>query len=104
MESTSNVRDWISLIPFGAAVAGFTFIVYKAFAPRPGGQGWINPNIKKDNPKVVDVIDVEDISEKAAFCRCWKSKKFPYCDGAHGQHNKETGDNVGPICVQRKAK
>ncbi|KHJ89424.1 zinc finger CDGSH type, partial [Oesophagostomum dentatum] len=43
---------------------------------------------------VVDTVDVEDIGEKKAFCRCWKSEKFPYCDGAHTKHNKETGDNV----------
>ncbi len=23
--------------------------------------------------------------------------KFPYCDGSHGKHNAETGDNVGPL-------
>ena len=28
-----------------------------------------NPNIKKSEPKVVDMIDIEDIAEKAAFCR-----------------------------------
>lgn len=35
-----------------------------------------------------------------------KTKKhfqWPYCDGAHGAHNKETGDNAGPIVVKRKA-
>lgn len=34
------------------------------------------------------------------FFRCWKSKTFPYCDGAHNEHNKKTGDNVGPVVVQ----
>lgn len=27
--------------------------------------------------------------------------QFPYCDGSHNEHNKETGDNVGPIIVKR---
>ena len=35
----------------------------------------VNPDIQKENPKVVDSFDVEDIGEKAAFCRCWRSKK-----------------------------
>lgn len=35
----------------------------------------INPDIQKENAKVVDAFDVEDIAEKAAFCRCWRSKK-----------------------------
>ena len=35
--------------------------------------------------------------------RCWKSKKFPYCDGAHAKHNAETGDNVGPLIVKKSS-
>jgi hypothetical protein len=30
--------------------------------------------------------------------------QFPYCDGAHNAHNEETGDNIGPVCIQRKKK
>jgi len=35
----------------------------------------VNPDIQKENAKVVHSYDVEDIGEKAAFCRCWRSKK-----------------------------
>lgn len=35
--------------------------------------GRVNVKIKKDVAKVVDSVDIEDISEKAVFCRCWKS-------------------------------
>ena len=38
-------------------------------------------------------------STKVALCRCWRSKKFPYCDGSHRQLNEETGDQVGPIVI-----
>lgn len=62
----------------------------------------VNPGIKKDQPKVVDSIDVEDLGNKSVFCRCWRSKKFPYCDGAHVAHNKECNDNVGPLILQRR--
>lgn len=34
----------------------------------------VNHKIKKDVGKVVDTVDVEDITEKAVFCRCWKSQ------------------------------
>ncbi len=62
------------------------------------------PSLKSTIFQVVDLMDIEDISEKAAFCRCWKSKNFPYCDGAHTAHNQETGDNVGPVVLSRKQK
>lgn len=64
----------------------------------------INPEIKKDQPKVVDTLDVEDLGNKSVFCRCWRSKKFPYCDGSHVGHNKQCGDNVGPLIIQKEAK
>lgn len=38
----------------------------------------MNPNIKKDVNKVVDTVDIEDITEKAAFCRCWRSKNVSF--------------------------
>jgi len=34
-----------------------------------------------------------------AFCRCWQSGRFPYCDGTHKKLNAETGDKVGPVVV-----
>jgi|GEM_PF-1605739 len=37
--------------------------------------------------------------EKKAFCRCWQSDNFPYCDGSHREYNTKTGDNIGPIVV-----
>lgn len=32
-----------------------------------------------------------------------RSKKFPYCDGAHAAHNAATGDNVGPLIIKAPA-
>lgn len=28
--------------------------------------------------------------------------QFPYCDGSHNAHNDTTGDNVGPLIVNKK--
>ena len=38
--------------------------------------------------------------ETVAFCRCWHSEQFPYCDGTHKKVNAETGDHVGPVIVK----
>ncbi|KAK7865209.1 hypothetical protein R5R35_003925 [Gryllus longicercus] len=100
-----GVRDWASLIPLAAAVGGVTYLTYKAFCPRARPdqkKAAVNPNIKKNVEKVVDMFDLEDIGDKVAFCRCWRSKNFPYCDGSHTPYNRESGDNVGPVCLSRK--
>lgn len=68
----------------------------------------VNVEIKKSEAKVVDVVDCGEIENLAQFkdgklvmCRCWRSEKFPYCDGSHAKHNAETGDNVGPLIVKK---
>ncbi|KAG7479662.1 CDGSH iron-sulfur domain-containing protein 1 [Solea senegalensis] len=83
-----------------AAVGGFLLSHY--LSGRRCKKGQVNTTISKDCPKVVHSFDMEDIGTKAVYCRCWKSKKFPYCDGAHAKHNDETGDNVGPLVIKRK--
>ncbi|XP_026472642.1 CDGSH iron-sulfur domain-containing protein 2 homolog [Ctenocephalides felis] len=100
-----GIKDWISLVPPTAVCAGIGYMAYRAFCPhgRPHVTVHINKTINKDNPKVVDTIAIEDIAEKAVLCRCWKTKNWPYCDGSHGVHNKETGDNVGPVIVKKSA-
>ena len=50
--------------------------------------GEINPSIKKEEAKVVDMLDAGEIKGKAVMCRCWRSGTFPNCDGAHVKHNK----------------
>eukprot|EP00890_Picochlorum_soloecismus_P001408 jgi/Picsp_1/2268/NSC_05732-R1_protein len=64
--------------------------------------GQINPDIRKDEVKVVDTADVSTQEKpQVAYCRCWRSSTFPKCDGKHVKHNEETGDNVGPLLVKK---
>jgi CDGSH iron-sulfur domain-containing protein 2 len=43
--------------------------------------GAINPDIKKDEPKVVDEVVASDMAKPmTAYCRCWRSKTFPLCN------------------------
>lgn len=71
-----TVKDWLSLVPPTALAAGVGYTIYLAYCPkaRKCGTGRCNNAIQLTNPKVVDTIDVEDITDKAVFCRCWKSK------------------------------
>nr|CAH7751203.1 unnamed protein product [Callosobruchus chinensis] len=73
-----GIKEWAALVPPTALLAGVTYMSYKAFCPK-GQQGCgrpskVNLKVLKSNAKVVDTIDVEDISEKAVLCRCWRSK------------------------------
>ena len=58
----------------------------------------INTMIDLDLPKVVNQEKLSS-GDKKVYCRCWKSGTFPLCDAAHVKHNKENGDNVGPLIV-----
>ncbi|KAI6211125.1 ZnF-CDGSH domain-containing protein [Aphelenchoides besseyi] len=93
-------------LKMAAAAAGILFsgvaigyYIGQRFSPRSSR---VNNWIQLDKDKVVDSQDIEDVGEKRAYCRCWKSKNFPYCDGTHNQHNKETGDNTGPLIISNK--
>jgi len=111
-----SLSDWARLIPFGVAVGGLSYLSLQGLANSPmvgpylkeklanlpGMQpDRVNNSIKMDCAKVVDTVDIEDMGDKGVFCRCWKSKKFPYCDGSHAKHNSLTGDNVGPLIIKK---
>mmetsp|Transcript_6614 Transcript_6614/g.11094 ORF Transcript_6614/g.11094 Transcript_6614/m.11094 type:complete len:119 (+) Transcript_6614:17-373(+) len=84
----------------GAAGSGST---------KPAVTTQVNSKIKKGDAKVVDFVEcceIENLAQykdgKVVMCRCWKSDTFPYCDGSHVQHNKENGDNVGPLIIKKE--
>ena len=69
--------------------------------PVVGQSGRINKKQKPtEKEPIVTAVKKADVPDKAAFCRCWLSDKFPRCDGSHKKHNEATGDNVGPMVVQ----
>ncbi|XP_053734530.1 CDGSH iron-sulfur domain-containing protein 1 [Synchiropus splendidus] len=89
-------------VPVAVVAAAGGFLLGRYLSGRSCQKGLVNQCVNKDSPKVVHSFDMEDIGTKAVYCRCWKSKKFPFCDGAHAKHNEETGDNVGPLIIKKK--
>ena len=59
-------------------------------------------NINKDDHPERCEIQLKP-GERVAICRCWQSKKFPFCDGAHRGHNQENNCCLGPAIVIAKS-
>ncbi|CAI8041213.1 CDGSH iron-sulfur domain-containing protein 2, partial [Geodia barretti] len=109
-------RDqWLQLVPFILFLFVILYLLLSPFlgvlTQRKERRPKVNRRQKLSDLKVIDNFDMEDLDKrmkekdgKVSFCRCWKSSTFPYCDGTHGTHNKETGDNVGPLNLRLKKK
>ena len=74
--------EWIQLVPFVVTTSVVIYVVVSSTrdallpkAPEDPKASFVNKDIQKDKDKVANVIDVEDLGEKTAYCRCWKSKK-----------------------------
>ncbi|XP_075057104.1 CDGSH iron-sulfur domain-containing protein 2 [Mixophyes fleayi] len=100
-----TVSEWLQILPFLGVLALLGYLAIRPFLLKKKQQkdSLINLKIQKENPKVVNEINIEDLHiAKAAYCRCWRSKTFPVCDGSHNKHNELTGDNVGPLILKKK--
>ena len=51
-----------------------------------GNPNTINKTIDKTTAKVAHSFDIEDLPDKVAYCRCWRSKKVRrrYCFASFG--------------------
>ncbi|WAQ95719.1 CID2B-like protein [Mya arenaria] len=96
-------QDLLQLLPVVGTLSLLAYVTYQAFKPKPAPKDTkVNLRIQKESSKVVNMVDIEELGDKVSYCRCWRSKKFPICDGSHNKHNEETGDNVGPLVLKRK--
>ena len=74
---TILVSEWLRLLPFLGVLALLGYLAVRPFLPKKKQQkdSLINLKIQKENPKVVNEINIEDLClTKAAYCRCWRSK------------------------------
>uniref|UniRef100_A0A2K5YPF8 Iron-binding zinc finger CDGSH type domain-containing protein n=1 Tax=Mandrillus leucophaeus TaxID=9568 RepID=A0A2K5YPF8_MANLE len=94
LTSSSSLRvEWIAAVTIAAGTAAIGYLAYKRlYVKDHRNKAMINLHIQKDNPKIVHAFDMEDLGDKAVYCHCWRSKKFPFY----------TGDNVGPLIIKKK--
>ncbi|XP_007895216.1 CDGSH iron-sulfur domain-containing protein 1 [Callorhinchus milii] len=103
MVSGAAFKEWVAAASLTVGAAAIGYLAYKTlYSKDKGSKLLVNLDIQKDNPKVVHAFDIEDLGDKAVYCRCWRSKRFPMCDGSHTKHNDETGDNVGPLIIKKR--
>ena len=72
----SLVSEWLRLLPFLGVLALLGYLAVRPFLPKKKQQkdSLINLKIQKENPKVVNEINIEDLCLTKAYCRCWRSK------------------------------
>ena len=86
--SALDRAEWLELLPFFIFLLVLLYLIFSPFLnfvsrpklPRPK----INKKIRKDEPKVADTFDIEDLGEKVCLCRCWKSAKVSDRSHSHG--------------------
>uniref|UniRef100_A0A8C4MIF2 CDGSH iron-sulfur domain-containing protein 2 n=1 Tax=Equus asinus asinus TaxID=83772 RepID=A0A8C4MIF2_EQUAS len=74
---SQRLSEWLRLLPFLGVLALLGYLAVRPFLPKKKQQkdSLINLKIQKENPKVVNEINIEDLClTKAAYCRCWRSK------------------------------
>lgn len=67
-------NEWVQLVPFVVTTSVVVYLVISAILPKKADADWVNKTEQKEKEKVADIIQIEDLGEKTAFCRCWKSK------------------------------
>ncbi|KAI2804804.1 hypothetical protein RDWZM_008096 [Blomia tropicalis] len=99
-----NQEIYLNYLPWATTAIAVGYAIYMTLktSSEEKKNDKINTKIDLQNSKVVTTCDIEDVGTKSVYCRCWKSSTFPKCDGSHNKHNEETGDNVGPLIIQKK--
>ncbi|KAJ8388233.1 hypothetical protein AAFF_G00136040 [Aldrovandia affinis] len=74
--NTLSKAELIALVSLTVGTAAVGALVYKTFfSKKTNCKSKVNLDLQKDNPKVVHAFDIEDLGDKAVYCRCWRSKK-----------------------------
>lgn len=73
-------REYCAYLPWIGTALAVGYAVYLTVKSRSessdsSGDSCVNQCVQKENAKVVDTFDIEDMGNKTVFCRCWRSKK-----------------------------
>lgn len=98
-----TLGEWIQFLGFVSACGT---IVY-ALKVHSSSSGVANVRDKIGEPFVFNnknnlVIDIRDLEYGTKFCRCLRSKKFPFCDGTHNALNNGSGKLIYPLKVSKR--
>lgn len=90
-----KIGDYIHLIGFTTVFGGIVYTLTVPFF-----EAELRETFDK-HPKTVDseALDASDVHGLERFCRCLKSKQFPYCDGSHVQHNLKNKNKIYPLVL-----
>lgn len=99
-----NYRPFLPWICSSLALGYAAYITWKLKRIQEDGKK--RPmNIDQDNFPAKHEVNIDTIDRKSrpkkriSYCRCWRSATFPYCDGAHKQHNRENNDKVNALVL-----
>ncbi|VCW67544.1 unnamed protein product, partial [Gulo gulo] len=102
-ESDFKVRaEYIVAVTIAAEIATIHYVAYKRFFVKDHQDKSMVKTFtsRKTAPRYYLLLTWR--TWKGVYCRCWRSKGFPFGDGFHTKHNEGTGDNLGPLIIKGK--
>lgn len=88
-----TVGDLLHVVGFSTAFGYFIYLMAKPYTEQPANELF---DFQENGNQAVDA---DDIGCCTKFCRCLRSKKFPYCDNSHLQYNADNCDNIKPLIL-----
>jgi len=95
--------DWMKLLTFSVVCSTAAYRVISSCFQR--NKTDLRKQVKRSfsfSQIKCQVINTRDIAPGTKFCRCLKSKDFPYCDGSHNVFTGTCDGEVQPLVVSHR--
>ena len=73
MATAQSDCQWTKYIPWVSTALLGAYVIYQ-FVKKDKCCDWVNKSIQKDQAKIATPVDIEDLGDQTAFCRCWRTK------------------------------